>query len=124
MNPFQNKPLFLLVCRIGLLKTLWKKEKLLLTSKVPFSHSVFYPFGEVSAIFITFKIVICKLFHFRTVENLLGMGESPYQNCFCFVVSTDQDQTSQNMQSDLRSTLFYHTVPIFDTLKIHTCGKH
>ena len=27
------------------LKTLWEKEKLLVTSNLSFSHSVFYPFG-------------------------------------------------------------------------------
>ena len=32
INPFPNKPWFLCVCRISLLKTLWEKEKLLLTS--------------------------------------------------------------------------------------------
>ena len=33
----------------------------------PFSHSAFYPFGELSAIFIKFKIVICKLFQLGRV---------------------------------------------------------
>ena len=44
------------------LKTQWEKEKLLITSNFSFSHSVFYPFGELSAIFIRFLIVVCKLF--------------------------------------------------------------
>ena len=35
----------------GLLKTLWEKEKLLVTSNFSFSRSVFYSFGELSAIF-------------------------------------------------------------------------
>ena len=42
----------------------WEKEKLLVTSNFSFSHSVFYSFGEISAIFIKFKIVVCKLFQF------------------------------------------------------------
>ena len=29
----------------SLLKTLWEKEKLLVTSNFSFSHSIFYPFG-------------------------------------------------------------------------------
>ena len=37
------------------------KEKLLVTSNFSFTRSVFYPFGELSAIFIEFKIVVCKL---------------------------------------------------------------
>ena len=35
-------------------KTLWEKEKLLVTSNFSFSHSVFYPFEELSSIFINF----------------------------------------------------------------------
>ena len=33
----------------------------------PFSHSVFYPIGELPSIFIKFEIVVCKLFHFERV---------------------------------------------------------
>ena len=32
-NPFPNKPWYLRVCSTSLLKTLWEKEKLLVTSK-------------------------------------------------------------------------------------------
>ena len=35
-NPFPNKPQFLRVCSTSLLKTLWEKEKLLLTSNFSF----------------------------------------------------------------------------------------
>ena len=61
-NLFPNKPWFLRVCSARLLKTLREKEKLLVTSNFSFSHSVFYPFGKLSAIFIKFEIVVCKLF--------------------------------------------------------------
>ena len=67
INPFPNKPWFSRVCSWSLLKTLWEKEKLLVTSNFSFSHSVFYPFGELSAIFIKLKIVVCKLFEFGVV---------------------------------------------------------
>ena len=67
LNPFPNKPWFLRVCSIGLLKTLWEKEKLLVTSNFSFSHSVFYHFGELCNIFIKLKIVVCKLFQFERV---------------------------------------------------------
>ena len=66
-NPFPNKPWFLLVCSTSLLKTLWEKEKLLVTSNFSFSHSVFYPFWGLSSIFIKLKIVVCKLFLFGRV---------------------------------------------------------
>ena len=38
LNPFPNKPWFLCVCSTSLLKTLWEKEKLLVTSNFSFSH--------------------------------------------------------------------------------------
>ena len=56
INPFPNKPWFLPVCSTSFLKTLWEKEKLLMMSNFSFSHSVFYPFGELSAIFIKLKL--------------------------------------------------------------------
>ena len=61
LNTFPNKPWFLHVCSRSLLKTLWEKEKLLVTSNLSFSYSVFYLFGEFSAVFIKLKIVVCKL---------------------------------------------------------------
>ena len=50
INPFLNKPWILHVCSRILLKTLWEKEKLLVTSNFSFSSSVFYPLGGLSAI--------------------------------------------------------------------------
>ena len=66
-NPFPNKPWFLRVCSTSRLKTLWEKEKLLITSNFSFSHSVFYPFGKLSTIFIKLKIIVCKVFEFGKV---------------------------------------------------------
>ena len=62
LKPFPNKPWFSHVCSSSLLKTQWEKEKLLATSNFSFSHSIFYLFKELSAIFIKFKIVVCKHF--------------------------------------------------------------
>ena len=67
VNPLPNKLWFLRVCSTNLLKTLWEKEKLLVTSNFFFSHSVFYSFGELSAVFIEFEIIVCKLFQFERV---------------------------------------------------------
>ena len=53
IKPFPNKPWFLSVCSTSLLKTLWEKEKLLVMSNFSLSHSVFYPFKELSAICMT-----------------------------------------------------------------------
>ena len=51
----------------SLLKTLWEKEKLLVTSNFSFTHSVFYSLREISAIFIKSEIVVCKQFQFGRV---------------------------------------------------------
>ena len=40
-------------------------------SNFSLSHSVFYLFWELFAIFIEFKIVVCKLFEFRRIKYLL-----------------------------------------------------
>ena len=53
-----HKPWFLRVCITSLLS--------LVTSNFSFSHSVFYPFGEHSIIFIKFEIVVYRLFQFGT----------------------------------------------------------
>ena len=68
VNSFPNKPLFLRVCNIRLLKTLWEKEKLLVMSNFSCSRSVFYPFRKLSAIFIKVEIVVCKLFQFGSLK--------------------------------------------------------
>ena len=36
-----------------------------------FTHSVFYPFRKLSAIFIKFKIVVCRLFEVGPVWNFV-----------------------------------------------------
>ena len=77
VNPLPNKHWFLRVCSRSLLKTLQEKEKLLVTSNFSFSHNVFYPVGQLSAILIKLKIVVCNFFQFEGVQNLLfGKGLS------------------------------------------------
>ena len=67
--PSPNKPRILRVSSTRLLKTLCEKEKLLVTSNFSFSHSVFYPFGELSVVFIKFEIVVSRLFKFKKSLN-------------------------------------------------------
>ena len=67
VNPFPNKPWFLRVCSTSLLKTLWEKEKLLVTNNLSFSQRVFYPFGELTFFIIKFAIVVCNLFQIGRV---------------------------------------------------------
>ena len=46
---FLNKPWFFRVCSTSLLKTLWEKEKLLVTSTFSFSNNAFCHFRDISA---------------------------------------------------------------------------
>ena len=71
----QTSPSFYMSAVQAFWKTLWEKEKLLVTSNFSISHSVFYLLGEYSAIFIKFEIVVCKLFLFGRVLHLsFGKG--------------------------------------------------
>ena len=91
--PFPNKPWILPVCSICLLKTLWEKEKLLVTINFSFFRSVFYPFEELSAILNNPEIVICKLFPFGRVQNLLFWKGF---NCFCCLQKFEDWTEPQN----------------------------
>ena len=102
-NPFPNKPWFLRVCSKSLLKTLWEKEKLLVTSNFSFSNSVFYLLGELPAFFNKFEIVVCRLFQFGRVKNLpFGKGLNFLYN-FCF--SFDKDLGGLEISMRLRDHL-------------------
>ena len=67
---------------VSLLKTLWEKEKLLVTSNFSFSHSVFYSFEKLSTIFMRFKIVVCNFFEFGRVKKMsFGKGLKGHSTC-------------------------------------------
>ena len=76
LNCFQNKPLFLHVCSTSLLKTLWEKEKLLVTSNFSFSFSVFHPFKRIFIIFIKLKLSLQTLSIWKSLKFVnLGKGK-------------------------------------------------
>ena len=62
LNPFPNKPWFLLVSNTSPLKTLREKEKLLVTSNFSFFPYCFLPFWKTFSHSHQNKIVVCKLF--------------------------------------------------------------
>ena len=74
LNPFPNKPWFLRVCSKSLLKTLWEKEKLLITSNFSFSHSVFYPLRELSIISSNLKLSSANSFNLEE-SKMLSFGK-------------------------------------------------
>ena len=59
---YQPFPKQALVSELHLLETLWEKDKFLVKSNFSFSHSVFQPFCELTALRIKLKIVICLFF--------------------------------------------------------------
>ena len=73
----QNKPFFLRVCSINLLKTLWEKEKMLLMNNITFSYSFFYPFGKFSTIFINLKIIVCSLLLWKSIKFVVWERINP-----------------------------------------------
>ena len=73
----QNKPFFLRVCSISLLKTLWEKEKMLLMINITFSYSFFYPFGKFSTIFINLKIIVCSLLLWKSIKFVVWERINP-----------------------------------------------
>ena len=125
LNPFENKCWFLCVHSTSLLKTLWEKEKLLVTSNFSLSHCVFYLFGEFSVIFIKFETAICKLFQFGRIQNLLfgkgfcqSMGNIifvlkelalrvPVKTVLTFEANVDKDQTPKIVVFSLIQVIYY-----------------
>ena len=65
-NLFPDNPGFLHVYSTSLENTV-RKGEIARNEQFSFSQSVFSPFGELSAIFIKLKIVVCKLFQFGIV---------------------------------------------------------
>ena len=47
------------------------KGEIACVNNFSFFNSVFYSFGELSAIFIEFKIVVCKLFEFGSLKFVI-----------------------------------------------------
>ena len=68
LNPFPHNDTFWRPWETSLLKTLWEKEKLLVTSNFSFSHSVFYPLGELCCHF--HQIWNCRLQTLSVWESL------------------------------------------------------
>ena len=77
INPFQNKPLFLCVCSTNLLKILWERRNCSSPAISPFPSHVF-PFEEILANFIKFKIVLCKLLQFGRLKFVVWQRVNPF----------------------------------------------
>ena len=63
------------VCSTNLLKTLWEKEILLVTSNFSSFHSVFYPYGKLSAIVIKSEIRRPRTPWFLEESKICSLGK-------------------------------------------------
>ena len=57
------------------LKTLWDKEKVLVSSIFSFSHNVFYSFKKDFLFLSYIYFVVCKCFQFGKASNLIKMAK-------------------------------------------------
>ena len=115
LNPFPSKPRFLCVCSTSLLKTLWEKEKLLVTSNFSFSHSAFYLIGELSAIFIKFQIMLLQFGRVWNLSFRKGLRVITL-NLYHIILTLSNPKKV--------SFTHYHTILHFDALKMYSSGKH
>ena len=104
-NPFPNKPWFLRVCSTSLLKTLWEKVKLFIMSNFSFSHSVFYPLGEHSAIVgCYFSLGMSKMCYLEKGQIHFNMSSA-----VCFISDKSKILSSGNGLRNVSPC----TLPIF-----------
>ena len=66
----------------SLLKTLWEKEKMLVTSIFSFSHNVFYP-SKKEFLFLTFNLLSANAFKLDQSQNLL-LGKEVSSPLTCY----------------------------------------
>ena len=64
-----SQTMFLHVCGTSILKTLWKKEKLLLMSNFFFFHSIFQPFHELYPFSSNRKLSSAHSLSFEILKN-------------------------------------------------------
>ena len=74
LNSFPNKPCFY-VSAVPVFRKYCGKKRIAHNEQVSFSHGVFYPFRELSAVLIKFEIIVCKFFSLRESKVCrLGKG--------------------------------------------------
>ena len=94
-------------------------------SNFSFSHSVFYPFGELSAIFIKFEIVVCKLSQVGSVQNLsFGKGLTPCQKENSGLVIIETTDLSFAIQSRLLMIFGKKPVESIEGKEINSGNQH
>ena len=109
INPFPKKPQFLRVSNTSHLKTLWEKEKLIVTTNFCFSHSIFYLYREFSAVFNKFENVasehedlpVWKSLKFVVLERVDSFLTDVDTRSFCRQCRLRPDYRMCSLMSDL-----------------------
>ena len=83
----------------NLLKTLWEKEKMLVTSFFSFSHNVFYPFQNKFHFFGHTYFVVCKCFQFLPVQNFVVCIQN-FTGCIQIVLTLFQTSPGCYMSAE------------------------
>ena len=65
--PFPKQALFFTCLQYKSFENTAGKGEIACNEQFLLSHGVFYPFEQLSSIFIKFEIVVCRLFQFGTV---------------------------------------------------------
>ena len=125
-------------------KTLWEKEKLLVTSNFSFSHSVFkrlvMQICENQGLFgkgLNTCSIQLHRFHFVVYNKWKGFtGQisvieqrrvQSKTGCNVQAVTAVHSLQNKSMVTNTRIrflTIHYHNMPHFGALKIYSCGKH
>ena len=75
LNPLPHHPDFSRPCTRSLLKTLWEKEKMLVTSIFFFCHNVFYPSQNKFCFFQSWLFCRLQMFSIWTKFKVLSFGK-------------------------------------------------
>ena len=70
-----------------------------------YSHSVFYPFGELSTIFVASEIVVCNLLKFGQVWNFLFGKGFPLTDDYCLESGLYVGKQPKNKKNILHCTV-------------------
>ena len=95
LNPLLHRYSFWPINNRQLLKTLWEKEKLLVTSNFSFSHNVFYSIRYCIPFFHILDIVsLCSEFRYKQWQNTFETGSKVtlYNDIFTRVYSKPIDR--------------------------------
>ena len=92
-NSFPNNRCFLRPWDGRLLKTLWEKEKMMVTSIFSFSHNAFYPIKDKSYSLHHIYFAVCTCFQIGQVNKFVVLYRVRFANSFWKDTGITEDST-------------------------------